>query len=109
MKKNMTIQEMWHYIIFQTKGYRTIKAAIVIGALTAAAVPYVNNIFYAGIMDRLVLAEYDTAVIYVLWMVSAALVLKLAAKGCERIVAHYCKPCADEIKKRTARKAFTME
>lgn len=109
MKKNMTIQEMWHYIIFQTKGYRTIKAAIVIGALTAAAVPYVNNIFYAGILDRLVLAEYDTAVIYVLWMVSAALVLKLAAKGCERIVAHYCKPCADEIKKRTARKAFTME
>ena len=54
MKKNMTIQEMWHYIIFQTKGYRTIKAAIVIGALTAAAVPYVNNIFYAGILDRLV-------------------------------------------------------
>lgn len=91
------------------KGYRTIKAAIVIGALTAAAVPYVNNTFYAGILDRLVLAEYDTAVIYVLWMVSAALVLKLAAKGCERIVAHYCKPCADEIKKRTARKAFTME
>ena len=82
MKKNMTIQEMWHYIIFQTKGYRTIKAAIVIGALTAAAVPYVNNVFYAGILDRLVLAEYDTAVIYVLWMVSAALVLKLAAKGC---------------------------
>ncbi len=51
MKKNMTIQEMWHYIIFQTKGYRTIKAAIVIGALTAAAVPYVNNIFYAGILS----------------------------------------------------------
>lgn len=109
MKKNMTVQEMWHYIIFQTKGYRTIKAAIVLGALTTAAVPYVNNIFYAGILDRLVLAEYDTAVILVLWMVSVALVLKLASKGCERIVDHYCKPCADEIKKRTAQKAFSME
>lgn len=109
MKKKMTVQEMWHYIIFQTKGYRTIKAAIVVGALTAAAVPYINNIFYAGILDRLVLAKYDTAVIFVIWMVSVALVLRLAAKGCERVVDHYCKPCADEIKKRTAQKAFSME
>ena len=38
-KKNMTIREMWHYIIFQTKGYWTIKAAIVLGAFTVAAVP----------------------------------------------------------------------
>lgn len=109
MKKKMTVQEMWHYIIFQTKGYRTIKAAIVVGALTAAAVPYINNVFYAGILDRLVLAEYDTAVIFVIWMVSVALVLRLAAKGCERVVDHYCKPCADEIRKRTAQKAFSME
>lgn len=109
MKKNMSIQEMWHYIIFQTKGYRTFKAAIVFGALAAAAVPYVNNIFYARILDHLVLAKYDTAVIIVAWMVSATLLLKLAAKGCERIVDHYCKPCADEIKKRTAQKAFSME
>ena len=105
----MSIQEMWHYIIFQTKGYRIIKAAIILGAMTAAAVPYVNNIFYAGILDRLVLAKYDTAVIIVVWMVAVTLGLRLVAKGCERIVKHYCKPCADDIKKRTAQKAFTME
>lgn len=109
MKKNMSIQEMWHYIIFQTKGYRTIKVAIVLGALTAAAVPYVNNIFYASILDHLMEAKYDTAVTIVVWLVSAALVLQLVAKGCERIVNHYCKPCAYEIKKRTAQKAFSME
>ena len=109
MKKNMSIQEMWHYIIFQTKGYWTFKAAIVFGALTAAAVPYVNNIFYARILDHLVLAKYDMAVIIVAWMVFVTLFLKLAAKGCERIMDHYCKPCADEIKKRTAQKAFSME
>ena len=109
MKKNMSIREMWHYIIFQTKGYRTIKAAIVLGVLTAAAVPYVNSIFYADILDCLVLANYDTAVIFVAWMVAVTLVLKLSARGCERIVHHYCKPCADEIKKRTAQKAFSME
>ena len=108
-KKNMSIQEMWHYILFQTKGYRTMKAAIVFGALTAAAVPYVNSIFYAGILDHLVLADYDRAVRIVVWMVCVVLALKLTAKGCERIVYHYCEPCAYEIKKRMARKVFSME
>ncbi|MDE7323027.1 MAG: hypothetical protein K2N73_09950 [Lachnospiraceae bacterium] len=68
-----------------------------------------NNIFYAGILNRLVLAEYDGAVRIVVWMVSVILVLKLVAKGCERVVHHYCKPCEYEIKKRTAQKAFSME
>ncbi len=108
-KKNMTIQDMWHYIIFQTKGYGTIKAAIVVGALTTAAVPYVSNLFYAGILDHLVLAAYDTAVKLVVWMVAVTLVLRLLSKGCDRMVSHYCEPCAYEIKKRMAQKAFTME
>lgn len=108
-KKNMSIQEMWRYILFQTKGYGTMKAAIILGALTAAAVPYVNNMFYAGILDHLVLADYDRAVRIVVWMVCVVLALKLTAKGCERIVNHYCEPCAYEIKKRTAQKAFSME
>lgn len=108
-KKNMTIREMWHYIIFQTKGYWTMKVAIVLGVLAAAALPYVNNVFYAGILDRLVAAKYDDAARVVVWMVSVILVLRLVAKGCERIVRHYCKPCEYEIKKRTAQKAFSME
>ncbi len=107
-KKNMTIREMWHYIIFQTKGYWTMKAAIVLGVLAAAALPYVNNVFYAGILDRLVASEYDDAARVVVWMVSVILVLRIVAKGCERMVRHYCKPCEYEIKKRTAQKAFSM-
>lgn len=108
-KKNMTIREMWHYIIFQTKGYWTIKAAIVLGAFTVAALPYVSSLFYAGILDHLVLTAYDTAIRLVFWMVSVLLVLKLVSKGCDRMVHHYCEPCAYEIKKRTAQKAFSME
>jgi len=108
-KENMTIKEMWHYVIFQTKGYWTIKAAIVLGALMAASIPYVSNIFYAGILDNLVLAKYDIAIGLVLWMVFVALALKLVSKGCDRIVYHYCEPCEYEIKKRLAQKAFSME
>lgn len=109
IKKNISLQEMWHYIVFQTKGYGSMKAALVFGAMTAAAVPYVNNVFYAGILDCLVLTNYENAVIKVVWMICAAIALKLTAKGCERIVNHYCEPCAYEVKKRTAQKAFTME
>ncbi len=38
-KENMTIKEMWHYIIFQTKGYWTIKVALILGAIMTASVP----------------------------------------------------------------------
>ncbi len=108
-KENMTIKEMWHYIIFQTKGYWTIKVALILGAIMTASVPYINNIFYAKILDNLVFAEYDLAIGLVLWMVFTALVLKLVSKGCDRIVHHYCEPCEYEIKKRLAQKAFSME
>lgn len=109
MKKNMTIGEMWHYMVFQTKGYRRLQAAIVLGALTAAAVPYLNSVFYARILDFLLLSRYDAAVHAVIWMTISLLVLNLAAKGCERMVYHYCEPCEYEVKKRTAKKAFSME
>lgn len=108
-KENMTIKEMWHYVIFQTKGYKTIKAALISGAFITASIPYVNNIFYAGILNHLVLAKYDIAIELVLWMVFIALALKLISKGCDRIVCHYCEPCEYEIKKRLAQKAFSME
>lgn len=109
MSKNMTVKEMWHYMVFQTKGYRTVQVGIVAGALTAAAVPYVSSIFYAGILDRLVLAEYDMAVRTVLQMTVVIMVLNLIAKACDRTVQHYCALCEPEVKKRTAQKAFSME
>ncbi len=84
----MTIREMWHYILFQTKGYRTIKAAIVFGAMTAAAVPYVSSIFYAGILDRLVSGAYDRAAAAVVWMVCVLLALRLVARGSELILSN---------------------
>lgn len=109
MKKNMTIRDMWHYMVFQTKGYRVLQAGIILGALTAAALPYVNSIFYAGILDDLIRAGYRDAVMKVIWMTGTLLCLGLVSKGCERMVYHYCAPCEYEIRKRTAQKAFSME
>ncbi|MCM1105568.1 MAG: ABC transporter ATP-binding protein/permease [Blautia sp.] len=109
MTKNMTVKEMWHYTVFQTKGYRSVQAGIVIGALTAAAVPYAGSIFYAAILNRLMLTEYGAAAGMVLRMTAVTVILNLAAKACDRIVQHYCNLCEPEIKKRTAQKAFSME
>lgn len=109
MKKNMTIGEMWHYMVFQTKGYRRLQAAVVAGALTAAVVPYLNSVFYARILDLLLLSRYQAAASVVVLMTVSLLVLNLVAKGCERMVWHYCEPCESEVKKRTAAKAFSME
>lgn len=109
MVQYMTIREMWHYMVFQTKGYRRLQAAIVLGALTAAAVPYLNSVFYARILDLLLLSRYQAAVSAVVLMTGSLLVLNLVARGCERMVFHYCEPCEAEVKKRMAQKAFSME
>lgn len=106
MKKNMSIREMWHYIIFQTKGYRTIKAAIILGVLTAAAVPYVNSIFYADILDCLVLANYDTAVIFVVWMVAVTLVLKLSARAVKGSCITIISPVRTRLRRELRRRRF---
>ncbi len=105
----MSIREMWHYMIFQTKGYGTVKAAITAGALSAAAVPYVSSVFYALILNRLIGGAYDAAAAGTVIMTAVLLMLNLVAKGCERTVCHYCKPCEYEVKKRMAKKAFSME
>lgn len=109
MVQYMTIREMWHYMVFQTKGYRRLQAAIVLGALTAAAVPYLNSVFYARILDLLLLSRYQAAVSAVVLMTGSLLVLNFVARGCERMVFHYCEPCEAEVKKRMAQKAFSME
>ena len=38
----MSIKEMWNYLIFQTKGYRQLGAAIVAGAVCGAGISYIS-------------------------------------------------------------------
>lgn len=57
----MSIKEMWNYLIFQTKGYRQLGAAIVAGAVCGAGISYINSILYARIIDTLLLESiYDS-------------------------------------------------
>lgn len=49
----MSIRKMWNYCIFQSSRYRGMKYIIVLGALSAASVSYINSFLYAGILDLL--------------------------------------------------------
>ena len=105
----MSIKEMWNYLIFQTKGYRQLGAAIVAGAVCGAGISYINSILYARIIDTLLLEQYTTAVHYVWIMILAVLVVRLVYIMCNQIFEQYASPSRDETKRRTAEKTFSME
>lgn len=105
----MSIKEMWKYLIFQTKGYRAIEVVIVIGSLCGASIAYVNSIIYAKIIDRLLLENYDGAIKMTLIMVVSIWLINMIYWACRQVFNQYVEPSRDETKKRTARKTFKME
>lgn len=105
----MSIKEMWDYLIFQTKGYRQLGVAIVVGAVCGAGVSYINSILYARIIDTLLLEQYTTAVHFVWIMIVSVLVVRLVYIMCNQLFAQYASPSRDETKRRTSEKAFCME
>ena len=100
--RQMSIKEMWNYLIFQTKGYRQLGAAIVAGAVCGAGISYINSILYARIIDTLLLEQYTTAVHYVWIMILAVLVARLVYIMCNQIFEQYASPSRNETKRRTA-------
>ncbi len=111
-KKNsnhMTVKEMWDFCLFQAKGYRIIPVILVLGAVTGALVAYVNSFFYAKILDDLINQNYDSAINFVILLIVAVMVIQLIAHASNRIFDHYVAPSEEETRKRTARKAFSME
>lgn len=105
----MSVKEMWNYLIFQTKGYRQLGVAIVVGAICGAGVSYINSILYARIIDTLLLGQYAAAVHFVWMMIVSVLVVRLVYIMCNQLFAQYASPSSDETKRRTAEKAFSME
>ena len=105
----MSVKEMWNYLIFQTKGYRQLGVAIVVGAICGAGVSYINSILYARIIDTLLLGQYAAAVHFVWMMILSVLVVRLLYIMCNQLFAQYASPSRDETKRRTAEKSFSME
>ncbi len=107
--KKMSLKAMWDFILFETKGFWLLKLAIIFGALSTAAIPYLNNFFYSSVLNRVIGGEYDTAMVMVVSMSILIFVVNMLSKACENVIYHFFGPTQYEVKKRTARKVFTME
>ena len=105
----MSIRKMWNYCIFQSSRYRGMKYIIVLGALSAASVSYINSFLYAGILDLLLAKQYSAAKEQILILVVTVVLVSLTARACELMFRHYTEPSALETKKKTAQKTFLME
>lgn len=107
--KHMTAREMWKYAVFQAKKYRIIPLVLIMGAVSGASVAYINSFLYAKILDELIAQHFEQASRFVVILVIALLIVELISKTSNRIYAHYIEPSNDETKKRTAKKAYSME
>ena len=85
------------------------KYIIVLGALSAASVSYINSFLYAGILDLLLAKQYSAAKEQILILVVTVVLVSLTARACELMFRHYTEPSALETKKKTAQKTFLME
>ena len=95
----MSIRKMWNYCIFQSSRYRGMKYIIVLGALSAASVSYINSFLYAGILDLLLAKQYSAAKEQILILVVTVVLVSLTARACELMFRHYTEPSALETKK----------
>lgn len=105
----MSIKEMWKYLMFQTKGYRILEAAIALGAIGGAAASYVGTVFYAKITDTLLREDYTAAVKLSLIMILTVWLIQMIYAACNQVFEQFAEPSESETKKRTAEKAFRME
>lgn len=105
----MSVKEMWKFCLFQAKGYRILPVILVLGMLSGASVVYINSFLYAKILDVLLEEKYRQAATFVVILVVTVMIVSLISKAAEQIFSHYAEPSEEETKKRTAKKAFSME
>ena len=102
----MSIRKMWNYCIFQSSRYRGMKYIIVLGALSAASVSYINSFLYAGILDLLLAKQYSAAKEQILILVVTVVLVSLTARACELMFRHYTSRAPWKRKRKRRRKHF---
>lgn len=69
--REMSVREMWAYILFQTKGYKVVGVVIALGSICSALAAYINSFLYAKIIDLLLIKQYDAALQRVVFMIGS--------------------------------------
>ena len=107
--ERMNLKAMWNYCMFQSEGFPLMKVVLVAGTVGSAAVAYVNSFLYAGIIDSLLINNYDLAEKYVVRLVLIVLAITLTSRLSRQVFDFYSRPSEVETRKRTVKKAFALE
>lgn len=111
MKKEepvMSLKKMWEYILFQSKEYRLMPFAVIIGSICGAGYAYINSILYARIIDTIILGAFDRVMYTVIVMIVSVWLLRVL-DSVSRAIMETCVDSSDYVtRKRTARKVFSI-
>lgn len=88
---------------------KSIYLILLFGPISSCAVPYVHIYFYAKILDCMLAGQLEPAVQNMLWLVGLTFVCGLTTKICWNSLEVACAACGENVKQRTADKAFRMD
>lgn len=108
-KKENFAQELLRFFKLTQVEHKKIYLILLLGPAASCALPYIQMVCYAHILDGMLTRQLDYAVEQLIWMLSLTFVCGLIAKACWQgldVVAHSCR---DTVAQRTADKAFLLE
>lgn len=108
-KKKMSLFDMWHFVIFQTKAFKITRVAIILSAIFGAAITYVNYIMYSKVLSRVMEGKFDEAIRTAIILSILVCVTSLTFHISKNIFDHYALPSQLEIKRRTVFKIYSMQ
>ncbi len=109
----MKLKKSWHnfvqFIKLIKKDHPSVIIIIVIGALAAALLPFVQLVFYSKILNMVMQGLYEECVLYVAIQLVVTLILGLISQACKHSINVLREACKNSIYLKTADRAFTME
>ena len=88
---------------------KSIYLILFLGPVTSCVVPYVHIYFYAKILDHMLGKNLQAALICMAWLVGLTFVCGLTTKGSWWALEIACASSRENVKRRTADKAFRMD
>lgn len=109
MRVKNVFQKIVRFLRMVDADRKRIYLILFFGPVTSCAVPYVHLYFYAKILDHMLAGNVEAAVRNMLWLIGLTFVCGLTTKGSWWALETSCVYCRENIRQRTADKAFRMD
>lgn len=108
-KRKQTFQDMKDVMSLLHRCHRMVWPVLILSSFVTAAQPFISLYFSAEIIDDILAADYDLAVLHVAWLLGFNFVLGMTGKICGQILANWKETLNREIEMKTVDKAYRME